>query len=180
VFGKQKQKTETIQKTKLKAMKTTNNVQKTENRNFEKPANKFFAVVASLILISLTVSANGFWKQLLTNNTYGKMAVLMVDQENENKALLAYATSAKSSVEIKHATPAFNFEPASEKSLEIENWMTNATYFNSQILNESDAVEKSLEIESWMLDVEKFSSDVTAEPALETEAWMMDENFWKN
>lgn len=156
-------------------MKTTNNVQKTENRNFEKPVNKFLAVVASLILISLTVSANGFWKQLLTNNTYGKMAVLMVDQENENKELLAYATSAKSSVEIKHAAPAFNFEPAREKNLEIENWMTNETLFTSV---DQVAIEKPLEIEDWMLDDQNFGSGNDTEPALEIESWMIDSNFW--
>lgn len=156
-------------------MKTTNNVQKAENRNFEKPVNKFLAVVASLILISLTVSANGFWKQLLTNNTYGKMAVLMVDQENENKELLAYAASAKSSVEIKHATPAFNFEPAREKNLEIENWMTNETLFTSV---DQVAVEKPLEIEDWMLVDQNFGSGKDTEPALEIESWMIDSNFW--
>jgi hypothetical protein len=59
-------------------MRTTNKVQKTENR----PISKTLAIVISLVLISFTVSAQGFWKQLLVNNTYGKMAELMVEQKN--------------------------------------------------------------------------------------------------
>ncbi len=165
-------------------MKTTNNVQKTENKKFEKPVSKFFAVVLSLVLISLTVSANGFWKQLLTNNTFGKMAALMVDQENENKELLVFASPATIEHTAETNRPAFAFyiEPAREKSLEIENWMTNETYFGSATsISDQVEQEKPLEIESWMIDNNNFNKPAAeSEPALEIEVWMLEENVWNN
>jgi hypothetical protein len=82
VFGKQKT------KKNLKAMEKTNHVQKTENKPIAKTISKTFAIVISLLLISFTVSAQGFWKQILVNNTYGKMAELMVEQKNAADRLL--------------------------------------------------------------------------------------------
>ena len=68
-------------------MRKTNNVQKTENKLIKKTISKAFAIVVSLVLISFTVSAQGFWKQILVNNTYGKMAELMVEQKNADDQL---------------------------------------------------------------------------------------------
>ncbi len=160
-------------------MKTTNNVQKTENRNSEKSSSKFLAVVASLVLISLTVTANDFWKQLLTNNTYGKMAVLMVDQENESKQPLAFAAPemTNNTIEASHGSSVFYIEPAREKKLEIENWMTNETLFTSV---DQVASEKPLEIEGWMLNDQNFCTGNDTERALEIENWMVNSNFWTN
>jgi len=77
-------------------MGTTNNVQKTENKLIAKTISKTFAIVISLLLISFTVSAQGFWKQILVNNTYGKMAELMVEQKNaENRLLKANAPTSE-------------------------------------------------------------------------------------
>ena len=63
-------------------MRQTNNIQKTENKPIKKTISKMFAIIISLVLISFTVSAQGFWKQILVNNTYGKMAEMMVEQKN--------------------------------------------------------------------------------------------------
>ena len=69
-------------------MRKTNNVRKTENKQIKKTISKAFAIVVSLVLISFTVSAQGFWKQILVNNTYGMMAELMVEQKNADDQLL--------------------------------------------------------------------------------------------
>jgi len=69
-------------------MGTKNNVQKTENSLIKKTISKAFAIVVSLVLISFTVSAQGFWKQILVNNTYGKMAELMIEQKNADDQLM--------------------------------------------------------------------------------------------
>jgi hypothetical protein len=75
-------------------MGTTNNVQKTENKSIARTISKTFAIVISLLLISFTVSARGFWKQILVNNTYGKMAELMIEQKNADDQLLKARTHA--------------------------------------------------------------------------------------
>lgn len=69
-------------------MRKSNKNQKTENPGKENPASKIFAVVLSLVLISMTVSANGFWKHLLTDNSYGRMATLMVSEDSAHQAHL--------------------------------------------------------------------------------------------
>ena len=74
-------------------MRTTNNIQKTENKPIKKTISKMFAIIISLVLISFTVSAQGFWKQILVNNTYGKMAELMVEQKNADDQTQAPKTS---------------------------------------------------------------------------------------
>ncbi len=74
-------------------MRTTNNIQKTENKPIKKTISKMFAIIISLVLISFTVSAQGFWKQILVNNTYGKMAELMVEQKNADDRAQAPKTS---------------------------------------------------------------------------------------
>ncbi|MBW8324913.1 MAG: hypothetical protein K0M50_09140 [Prolixibacteraceae bacterium] len=135
-------------------MKTTKHVQKTENKKPENTISKTVAVVLSFVLISLTVSANGFWKQLLVNNTYGKMAILMVDQQKEQEKLLTYV----SPVAIAHpaqvctTTNLSALETANKKSLEIENWMIDETYFVSNAVTTPVEPEETLEIEDWMTD----------------------------
>jgi hypothetical protein len=160
-------------------MKTTNNAQKTE-----KPIRKTFVVVFSLILISMTASATGFWKQMLVNNTFGKTTILVNEQENKSRELLTFAArvSVAISTEATSATNAFYIEPAKEKSLEIENWMTDETYFGSNVLADQISMEESKEIENWMLENPYFEEPVItteSEPALEVEAWMTDDSIWE-
>lgn len=166
-------------------MKTTNNAQKTENKKLENPVSKTFAVVLSLVLISLTVSANGFWKQLLVNNTYGKMATLMVDQQKEQEELLAYTApeAVAHSAEVSATANLSALQTAKEKSLEIEGWMTDETYFVSNGFTNLVETEESLQIEDWMTDNSLFSNavnDIESEPAMVTEAWMLDTYIWIN
>jgi len=166
-------------------MKTTNNVQKTENKKLENPVSKTFAVVLSLVLISLTVSANGFWKQLLVNNTYGKMATLMVDQQKENEELLAYVAPVTfaHSAEVSTTTNLSAMETVKEKSLEIESWMTDNSRFVINTFTDQIGEEAPLEIENWMIDNNFFTQSVIttdSESALGIEDWMLDNKIWNN
>jgi hypothetical protein len=101
-------------------MGKTNHVQKTE-KQITKTISKTLAIVISLLLISFTVSAQGFWKQILVNNSYGKMAELMVEQKNAGNHLLN--VSAHSS-ETKVALPVTNTGTATRLTFE--------SYFGSQ------------------------------------------------
>jgi len=121
-------------------MRTTNNVQKTENKQLKKTISKTFAIIISLVLISFTVSAQGFWKQILTNNTYGKMAELMVEQKNADDQLLK--TNAHPS-EIRIAKPVI----LSEKTQE----MTFENYFSSQWITNQNVIKAPVQI-GWRLD----------------------------
>ena len=115
-------------------METTNNAQKTENKKFDGPLSKTFAVVVSLVLISLTVSANGYWKHLLTDNSYGKMATLMVIAGNKIETLPTPAIIATSTI---GNTNELLISPAKGKYQKLENWMIDNPYIAEPgIINE--------------------------------------------
>lgn len=183
MFGKQKQKTETIQKSKLNAMKTTDNAQKTENKKFGNSISKTFAVILSLVLISFTVSANGFWKQLLINNAYGKMAILMLDQENEAAHVYSSAAPSTHSIEAIGASDLFFTDVAKDKNLVIENWMIANANFNASVFADQPGADKPMNIESWMIENPGFEANGIStenEPALKVEPWMTDNTLWPN
>ena len=109
-------------------MRTTNKVQKTENR----PISKTLAIIISLVLISFTVSAQGFWKHLLVNNTYGKMAELMVEQKNADDQLLK--ANARFS-ETSTGMPVINTETTSQITFEScfgSQWSSNQSIVKAQ------------------------------------------------
>ena len=121
-------------------MRTSNKVQKTENKQIRKTISKTFAIVLSLVLISFTVSAQGFWKQILTNNTYGKMAELMVEQKNADDQLLN-ANAHSSQIRIENQV--IHSETAQE--------MTFENYFGSQWITNQNAMKAPVQ-PGWRLD----------------------------
>ena len=148
---------------KAKAMKTKNNVQKAILRSG--------AVVVSFILISFTVSAQDFWKRLLTNSSFNEIAIAMVE------------TSAKTettALPAENSTETFIFQNETEPALQLEDWMTNANYFNNATFQVEDATESPMELENWMLDENYFSSDKNTEQALQLEDWMISDKFWNS
>jgi hypothetical protein len=162
-------------------MKTTNNVQKTENKKFETPIVKTLAVILSFVLISLTVSANGYWKQLLVNNTFGKMAIQMVNQESEMILAEASKSSTRSASDAKSSAINFLFETTNDRELEVENWMTNSSNFSTGFFVDKSAVEVPLKIEDWMVSNPNFSAPeytTETEPSLTVENWMTSESIW--
>lgn len=144
-------------------MKTTNNVQKTENKKIETTTMKSFAVVIGLVLISISVSAGGFFKTQL------------IGQDNER--LLAYTTTS----EVNRANKAIFLETSAEKSLELESWMTDVTYFGSQMNDLAVETEESLSVEDWMLADQNFSGTTIMNESdmdLQVEAWMLNASIW--
>lgn len=70
------------------------------------------------------------------------------------------------------------FVQETESNLELENWMTNANSWN---VNNSfiEETETGLELESWMTSDETWITENTnVEPKLRVESWMTDSNLW--
>lgn len=132
-------------------MKTTNNVQKA--------ILKSLAVIVSLVLISFTVNAQGFWESLLENNTFNEIALAMV----ETSSVIETTTEAESEMDAE--TFAFLLEEVVEEELELEDWMTNDANFNATFALEVE-IEEPLEVEDWMTN-ESFFTTTTA---VETES----------
>lgn len=144
-------------------MKTKNNVQKTILRAV--------AVVVSFVLISFTVSAQDFWKKLLTNSSFNEIALAMVETPKE--------TNVPTNSGAENST-LFIFDEVYEPALELEAWMTGENYFGNSSLQITEEVDNSLELEDWMLNDELFGSDVEIEQSLELEAWMTSDEFWNS
>jgi hypothetical protein len=162
-------------------MKTTNNAQKTENTQVRTVVLRGAAVIFSIVLLSWTVTAQDFWKEFLTNNTYGKMAMLMVSQPSESSKVddLFVAVDA----DLKANTNVASEVTEAEQSLEIESWMTNENLFNAKTDFLTTEAESELEVEGWMTESKYFTSNafdanVDAEPALEIEGWMLQDVYF--
>jgi hypothetical protein len=151
--------------------------QKTENRNnkLEKVVSRSAAVIVSFVLISFTVSAQGYWKHLLTNNSFGKMALLMVEKPAVDSSIANTAVVAEA-----ESSPFF-IEPAADEMLEVEAWMTDDVHFGAFSSIFEPAIESGLELEDWMKDESHFSSRfaVEREEELKLEAWMTDDAYWR-
>ena len=144
-------------------MKTKNNVQKA--------ITKTLAVIVSLVLISITVQAQDFWKSVLNNNSFNQIAMAMTGDSG------ASATKAKtSSANI----DAKDLENEVEPALNIENWMLNKNNFFMNVDLEAE-VENSLQLDDWMTNENLFDGtaawfNVETENALQLEDWMINQN----
>ena len=144
-------------------MKTKNNVQKAILRSV--------AVVVSFVLISFTVSAQDFWKKLLTNSSFNEIAIAMVETSGKSE---------NSKLPMSDFGGNFNTVEEYDPMLELENWMTNENYFNSVIWNFNTEMESPLELENWMTDENRFNSAENGDQSLELEDWMTSDKFWKS
>lgn len=176
-------------------MKTTNNVQKA--------ITKSLAVIISLVLISITVNAQDFWRTVMENNSFSQIAMAMTDNSEASSASVdattttdlsayaAYATvDAEEALEVENWMLAennffttVNVETEVEDALEVENWMTNESLFDGMASYFNVETEEALEVEDWMKDTNFFgvqSVDVEeeTEAGLEVEAWMTDAKTW--
>ncbi|MBN2890978.1 MAG: hypothetical protein JXL97_03850 [Bacteroidales bacterium] len=144
-------------------MKTKNNVQKAVLRSA--------AVIVSFVLISFTVSAQEFWKKLLTHSSFNEIAIALM--ETENKAELPAETGSES-------TFRFNLVQENDNQLSLEEWMTKDFYFGMSPAQLGNEMEYGLELENWMLNERVFSPEKLDEKPMELEAWMTSDEVWNS
>jgi len=154
-------------------MKTRNNTTGRKNNQLSGVLLRAAAVLVSVVLLSFTVSAQDLWKELLSYNSFGKMALILVDESNATEANeLSAATS----------TAAFSISEETDSPLNVESWMTNDEYFGSADVFNQVAQDETLKIENWMTDGDYFTSRYAKESdeVLPVEAWMCDASFFNN
>lgn len=162
-------------------MKTRNNNQKTENRSFRKMVLRAGVVVFSIVLISLTTtSAQEIWEQFLNPASYGKMIVADSGNANEFEKADAAIEAIYSELTAKSNFIAETFicEDETEEALEIESWMTNEIYLNTNALTITDEADEALNLEDWMMTNSNFRNNMfvitdETEAGLEIESWML-------
>jgi beta-lactamase class D len=144
-------------------MKTKNNVQKTFLRSI--------AVITSFVLLSLTVTAQGYWKQLLTNNSFIHIASALVGHSSN------VSDDRKEPVHETELNTYFSyFYETEEKTFEPEAWMLKSDYF----INYSNAtdIEPDMEIRDWMSTGFFDNAEKAQEESLQLEPWMVQTDFW--
>ncbi|WP_303920256.1 hypothetical protein [Draconibacterium sediminis] len=176
-------------------MKTRNNVQKA--------ITKSLAVIISLVLISITVNAQDFWRTVMENNSFSQIAMAMTDNTEASSAsadassttdMSAYAryaaVDAEEELDVENWMLAENnffttvdVAIEAEEALEVENWMTNESYFDGMASYFKVDTEETLEVEPWMQNTEYFGVisvevEEETEAALEVEPWMTDAKNW--
>ena len=137
-------------------MKTKNNTQNT--------VLKSLAVIASFIVISLTVSAQDLWKSFIENETFNEIALAMVDKNIESKTK---STKVSPLTETNLVTSNVKLEP--EETLELESWMTNEALFNYPQKQVKKKISRT----------EKFIYHELKDPRLVLENWMFNSKYWR-
>jgi hypothetical protein len=146
-------------------MKTKSNVQKTILRSV--------AVITSLVLLSFTVGAQGYWKKLLTNKSFNEIATALV--ENTMEANIPAESGSNDATDS--FINMFYLNNIVESDLELEDWMISNTYFGTAGLF-FDASESNLILEAWMVEGFFFQNNSQPDESVELEAWMTKGEFW--
>ncbi len=140
-------------------MKTKNNVQKTISRTL--------AVIVSFVLISITVTAQDFWKTVLTNSSFNQIAIAMSETSKKPVA-------PERAPESKPLN--FIYVNDYEEKLEVEGWMTNDNLFNPVVITVAEN-ESELQVEDWMLNEVLFGAAET-DNHMQFESWMRNNVAW--
>ena len=130
-------------------METKNNTQKTVNSRVKKMILRGSAVVFSLVLISLTLSAQNFWDQFLTNSSNDNMVLLRTEQNSEFEKVDAAIEAINYELEAKTYISAETFvcETDIDKELAVEAWMTDETYFSTNTRMIREETDEALNLE---------------------------------
>ncbi len=148
-------------------MKTKeNNLRKRQQENM---LMKRITVLFALIMVCTSLNGQGLWSQPKINHSQSLLAINV-----------AVATEINSNSVAGNISEYLVEE--TEAPMEVENWMTNESYFNCYIDFLEVEHEEKLEIENWMVDEEFFVKSymlIDKEEVLEIENWMVDESYWK-
>lgn len=176
-------------------MKTTNNVQKA--------ITKSLAVIISLVLISITVNAQDFWRTVMENNSLSQIAMAMTDNSGASSSSTEFSAANDWNAYAKYAEveaddellledwmvsdnnfyTSVNVVAETEHALTVESWMTDNSYFNGMASYFKIEKEEPLQIEEWMQNSNYFDVKITGfeqetEKPLELESWMTAANIW--
>jgi hypothetical protein len=110
-----------------KAMKTNSTSRRghksPRENNVQRAILRSVAVIISFVLVSYTVSAQDFWRKLITNSSFNEIAIAMIETNGKITA-------------AKHTPGAklnyFYLEEANDPVLELEDWMTNNQLFEKR------------------------------------------------
>lgn len=158
-------------------MKTQNNNQETSRSQVSKMTLRTSMVLVSVVLISLSVSAQDLWKELSNTLAYGKMILTLDEQSaetknaddaievlnseltvqlNNSKSFTKTATEASADVEYERSNESFimNAELQTAESADIEIAKYATRLMNTVEKEESNTLDNEMSNESFFQDAE--------------------------
>jgi len=175
-------------------MKT--NFKSQEKNHVQKTSLNVFAIIISLVILSVTVDAQGIWKSFLEMSNANKNDLVVVNNtenlttEDEANVFTTNSYAAYSEQETEETLNLEDWmtnesyfeentlETETEDALKLEEWMTNENYFNSSTFLFDTETDRPLELENWMLNEDYFQSAKNEEQPMALENWMIAENYW--
>lgn len=145
-------------------MKTKNNVQKTILRSI--------AVILSFVMLSLTVTAQGYWMQLLTNNSFNQIASALVENSPVQVSREKLSDNTTTRTEVSDYLNEKN-----EVKPKTEPWMTNSWFFDLSSNSFNKTFKSVLSLGNWMLDTNYFEAGATGAASFETGTWNATNRF---
>ncbi len=139
--------------------------------NVQKAILRSAAVIISFILISFTVSAQEFWKNLLTHSSFNEIAIAMTETKEKTDVPAQTGT---------FTPPVLYTVQDYDEELKLENWMTKDFYFEIPCLGPENETENGLELEGWMINKKLFAPEKIGDGPMELESWMVSDEIWES
>jgi hypothetical protein len=168
-------------------MKAQNNNQKTIINQDGIMVLRSGIVICTVVLISLTVSAQNYWQQFTPIRTNDKVALVMDGQpaETKNADTAIDAIFAEVSTKLNFSSNTLVCDQEREKVLQAESGITDQALNNSNTSTDFTSEEKqeSLKAKGWIFFDKSSGSDMltketgTDEP-MQIESGMTDNHFW--
>ncbi len=146
--------------------KSRRGVKSPRGNNVQKAILRPLAVVISFLLVSYSLSAQDFWKKLLTNSSFNEIAMAMV-KTSENPG------NSASEREIRNTLTSTR-----ESALKLEAWMLNADHFGGLFSLEK---EVNIPLADKLQDPTHgiAAEETLPEEPLEMESWMTSNRCWE-
>ena len=137
--------------------------------NVQKTVLRKAAVIASFVLISLTVSAQDFWKNQLVNSSSHEIALVLTNHSQE--------TAERGKARI-FTTMVLDAEK--DETLMLEQWMTNKSLFGFPAGKISNTAEIPFRLEEGTFNKNRMETTGCVEEPLLLKSWMISERVWGN
>ncbi len=137
--------------------------------NVQKTVLRAALIITSFVLISLTVSAQDFWKNQRLNSSSHEIALVLTNHSGE--------TAERGKTRI-YTTMVLDAEK--DETLMLEQWMTNQSLFGFPAGKLSSTAKIPFRLEEGIFNKNRMETTGCAEEPLLLKSWMISERVWRN
>lgn len=157
-------------------MKTQNNNQETSNSQVSKMTLRTSVVLVSVVLISLSVSAQDLWNELSNVMAYEKMTLTLDEQsvETKNADIAIDAITSELIVLLNNNSESFT-DLSKESSANVENEMNNDHFISNAELQTAESVDAEIEkYATKLISTEEMKESMTIDNKMNMDSFIQD------